>query len=60
MLDTSVSREEWDADWRWMQPARTDSPWYPTMRLFRQSRPGDWQPLVDEVFSRLESLVSAR
>ena len=49
-----------DADWRWMQPDRTDSPWYPTMRRFRQSRPGDWQPLVDEVFSRLVSLVSAR
>jgi hypothetical protein len=29
------------ADWRWMV-ARADSPWYPTMTLFRQSRPGDW------------------
>src|SRR5207302_929832 len=46
-----------DADWRWLQPDRTDSPWYPTMHLIRQSRPGDWQPVVDEVFSRLESLV---
>jgi hypothetical protein len=30
-----------DADWRWMID-RDDSPWYPTMRLFRQPRPGDW------------------
>jgi len=29
------------ADWRW-QLDREDSPWYPTMRLFRQARPGDW------------------
>ncbi|HVO47263.1 MAG TPA: tetratricopeptide repeat protein [Steroidobacteraceae bacterium] len=30
------------ADWRWLT-GRTDSPWYPGMRLFRQSSPGDWQ-----------------
>ena len=31
----------WVPDWRWMLE-RADSPWYPTMRLFRQSRDGDW------------------
>lgn len=35
-------------DWRWLRE-REDSPWYPTMRLFRQSSPGDW----DSVLSRL-------
>jgi hypothetical protein len=30
-----------DADWRWMEH-RADSPWYPTMRIFRQGCPGDW------------------
>ena len=32
-------------DWRWLTE-RTDSPWYPTMRLFRQSAPGDWPGVV--------------
>ena len=36
------------SDWRWLLD-REDTPWYPTMRLFRQRRWGDW----DEVFSRM-------
>jgi len=36
------------ADWRWLSK-RDDSPWYPTMRLYRQAEPGDW----DGVFGRL-------
>jgi Flp pilus assembly protein TadD len=36
------------ADWRWLLERR-DSPWYPSMRLFRQERPGDWQG----VFARM-------
>ena len=36
------------ADWRWLQE-REGSPWYPTMRLFRQTRMKDWQ----EVFQRM-------
>jgi hypothetical protein len=43
-----------DADWRWMLE-RTDSPWYPTMRLFRQKKEGDWAAVIDEVASELES-----
>ena len=46
------------ADWRWMQADRADSPWYLTMRLIRQSRPGEWQPVVDQVWRRLR-LVDA-
>ena len=35
------------ADWRWMEN-RKDSPWYPTMRIFRQEKAGDWHAPVLE------------
>jgi hypothetical protein len=37
-----------DADWRWMA-GRCDSPWYPTMRLFRQDTPGDWPSVLRQL-----------
>jgi Flp pilus assembly protein TadD len=40
------------ADWRWMLE-RADSPWYPTARLFRQERPGEWEKVVDQVTAAL-------
>jgi hypothetical protein len=40
------------ADWRWME-GREDSPWYPTMRLFRQERPGAWEPVMARVVAAL-------
>lgn len=45
-----------DADWRWMRD-RDDSPWYPTMRLFRQTRPGGWEPVVDQLMAALMELA---
>jgi len=42
-------------DWRWMVH-RSDSPWYPTMRLFRQSRPGDWEGVVEQVVRGLSAV----
>jgi len=44
-------------DWRWMR-ARADYPWYPTMRLFRQSQPGDWTGVFVEVKAALASFIS--
>jgi hypothetical protein len=40
-------------DWRWML-VRTDSPWYPTMRLFRQPRFGDWQSPIQQIVQELQ------
>ena len=41
-----------NADWRWLQN-RDDSPWYPTMRLFRQPTLGDWPSVLERVTSAL-------
>ena len=47
------------ADWRWLLE-RQDSPWYPTMRLFRQASPGDWPSVFAKVKSALETFLSNR
>lgn len=44
-------------DWRWMM-GRADSPWYPTMRLFRQRAPGEWNRVIAELKYELGQLVS--
>jgi tetratricopeptide (TPR) repeat protein len=46
-------------DWRWMLN-REDSPWYPTMRLFRQPVPGDWASVIKRVSEELKALVAAK
>jgi hypothetical protein len=40
-------------DWRWLLD-RDDSPWYPSLRLFRQTQPGDWQGVVMAIRKALE------
>ena len=42
------------SDWRWFAD-REDSPWYPSMRLFRQKSHGDWAGVIAEVCSALSS-----
>ena len=44
------------ADWRWLL-AREDSPWYPTMRLFRQQAPQQWRPVIEQLAQALRELV---
>jgi hypothetical protein len=46
-------------DWRWLQ-GRADSPWYPTMRLFRQRERGEWKPVIGEVAEVLRDLANSR
>ena len=45
------------ADWRWLTN-RSDTPWYPSMTLFRQSRQGDWGNVVQQVHSTLKGYKS--
>jgi ADP-heptose:LPS heptosyltransferase len=44
----------WNAEWRWLTE-RSDSPWYPTARLFRQPAPGDWRGVAEQVAAALRA-----
>ncbi len=48
----------WVADWRWLTHC-DDSPWYPTMRLFRQRSAGDWAGVLQRVTAALRERVGA-
>jgi hypothetical protein len=57
-LAGALARPVWvllrhEADWRWMSD-RADSPWYPTMRLFRERGPDDWTGVVESVAAELK------
>ena len=44
-------------EWRWLIE-RDDSPWYPTMKLFRQRTPGDWSEVFERVSAELTALTT--
>jgi hypothetical protein len=46
-------------DWRW-HLNRRDTPWYPSMRLFRQKRRGEWDSVMAEIRTELELLPARR
>jgi tetratricopeptide (TPR) repeat protein len=48
----------WVPDWRWLL-GRDDSPWYPTMRLFRQTQRGDWGIPIERAAQALKELVES-
>ena len=45
-------------DWRWLKE-RSDSPWYPTAKLFRQSSPGQWAGVLEQVKNDIHALACA-
>lgn len=47
------------AEWRWLQN-RNDSPWYPSMRLFRQKQFSDWNTVIEELMSALQEKLHAK
>jgi tetratricopeptide (TPR) repeat protein len=44
------------SDWRWMTAEYSHSPWYPTMRLFRQEKQGDWSDVLEAVRAGLDEI----
>ena len=55
----ALARPTWlllpfSAEWRWLTE-RADSPWYPTLRLFRQPAPGDWDGVLAAVMRALDA-----
>jgi ADP-heptose:LPS heptosyltransferase len=48
-----------DSCWRWFLD-REDSPWYPSVRIYRQERMGDWQPMIERVRQDLLTLAGTR
>ena len=63
-LAGALGRPVWIAlkrvpEWRWMLD-RSDSPWYPTARLFRQKQTGEWAPVMEEIAAEIAQLVTAK
>jgi Flp pilus assembly protein TadD len=63
-LAAALGRRSWPVlafcpDWRWLL-GRSDSPWYPTIRLFRQPRRGDWAGAIDQVTVALSELQRSK
>jgi hypothetical protein len=50
---------DYKTDWRWLT-GRADSPWYPTIRLFRQARGGDWASVIEEIRIALAAQINDR
>ena len=47
-----------DTDWRWLL-GRSDSPWYPSARIFRQENPGDWDGVIQRIKAELDRLATS-
>jgi ADP-heptose:LPS heptosyltransferase len=59
-LSAALGKRTWillpySAAWRWLLD-RDDSPWYPSVRLFRQEAPGDWRGALERIAAQLQTL----
>lgn len=59
-LAAALGKQIWllnrfDSCWRWLE-GRDDNPWYPTMKIYRQARHGDWEGVIERVFADLVQL----
>jgi tetratricopeptide (TPR) repeat protein len=63
-LSAALGKRTWmlsrfDQCWRWFWDGRTDSGWYPALKIYQQRSPGEWQPIIERISIRLrESLVN--
>ena len=51
--------DRYDNCWRWLR-GREDSPWYPTLRIFRQQQSGEWGPVIARVAAALSEVAAVR
>jgi hypothetical protein len=51
--------DRYDNCWRWLS-GREDSPWYPSLRIFRQQRSGEWEPVIARVAAALADVIARR
>lgn len=63
-LAGALNRPVWlllpfSTDWRWIY-GRTDSPWYPSMRIFKQPTPFNWHSVIEQVKQSLEELINKK
>ena len=49
----------YESDWRWLDH-RTDSPWYPSLRIFTQPAQGDWDAVLNRVAAELRAWLKTR
>lgn len=62
-LSAALGKETWilnrfDTCWRWFSDHRTSSPWYPSVRIFTQKKPGEWEGVISEVIIELKNKLS--
>jgi tetratricopeptide (TPR) repeat protein len=51
--------DRFDACWRWLV-GRDDTPWYPTLKIFRQKKAGDWDAPISEIAHQLRQIIAGR